>query len=196
MIYTIIFDATGTAVGHSSYTFPGGDAPQGWKPPAGEQKVDQEQYDAFANYQLVSGKVVELADDAKVALEQAAARETIAETRYGFEVAGVYWGGFFIATDRDSQNKLLQERSAIATGLRADPSGWKCLDVATGLVELRPTTNAEMQAISAQAYTYVAACFAREGELLEAVKAGTYTDSQLAEGWPDNGNTTNTETTQ
>lgn len=114
----------------------------------------------------------------------AAKIQSIAARRFEKEVRGVAWNGYWIATDRESQGKIDTEDRAVLRGLRAEGKGWKCKNLATGEVGFRPTTNAEMQDIAAVAYEYVSACFAREGELLAALKAGTYTEAMLGEGWP------------
>ncbi len=131
------------------------------------------------------------ADAAKSALEAKQreqellnAASAIAARRYAAEVAGIQWQGYGIATDRDSQDKVDKEDRAVDKGMREDGKGWKCLDLATGQVGFRPTTNAEMQEIAAAVYAYVSSCFAREGELLAALADGTYTDDMLADGWP------------
>lgn len=108
----------------------------------------------------------------------------IAARRYQQEIKGFAWGGFYMATDRESQAKIDAEDRAIDRGLRVENSGWKCLDLATNTVGFRPTSNAEMQEIAAAAYSYVSACFAREAELLAELEAGTYTEAMLDTGWP------------
>lgn len=112
------------------------------------------------------------------------AAAAIATRRYTAEVAGIQWQGYGIATDRDSQNKVDKEDRAVDKAMREDGKGWKCLDLSTGQVVFRPTSNVEMRAIAAAVYAYVSACFAREAELLAALAEGTYTDEMLAEGWP------------
>ena len=44
--------------------------------------------------------------------------------------------------------------------------------------------NAEILEITEAAYRYVSACFDREGELLQAVEDGSFTESMLNDGWP------------
>lgn len=111
-------------------------------------------------------------------------RAAVAAERYQHETAGIIWQGYGIATDRESQQKMSDERSAVKDGLRTDGKGWKCLDLESGVATFRPTSNAEIMEITEAAYRYVSACFDREGELLQAVEGGSYTDLMLGEGWP------------
>jgi len=108
----------------------------------------------------------------------------IAARRYTAEVAGTVWLGFGIATDRESQNKVDQELRAVERGLREDGAGWKCLDLATGLVGFRPTSNAEVAAIAGAVYRHVSGCFKREDASLATVRVGNYSAELLAEEWP------------
>lgn len=108
----------------------------------------------------------------------------IADRRYRSEIAGFPWSGFGIDTERDSQAKISSSWSAARDGFRDDGSVWKCLDLATGQIVSRPTTNAEMIEIGQQAYRYVQACYDREGVLLDAAAEGTVTADMLEEGWP------------
>lgn len=108
----------------------------------------------------------------------------IAASRYAREVAGIQWRGYGIATDRDSQAKILAEDIAVSSGIRVDGKGWKCLDLSTGAVTFRATSNTEMQEISRLAYGYVSGCFAREEALLASLATGAYSDAMLQEGWP------------
>lgn len=110
--------------------------------------------------------------------------QLIANTRWNQETAGVMWRGLFIATDRESQSKLDQADSAAQRGVRKENSVWKCYDPATGRLVFRPTTNAEMNEIATRAYQYVTDCFTREGQLVEAVLAGVFTEDLLIQGWP------------
>ena len=109
----------------------------------------------------------------------------IAARRYEAETAGIAWQGFGIATDRESQQKMSDERNAVRDGLRADGRGWKCLDLATGVTVFRPTSNTEILDMTATAYRYVSDCFAREEELVAAVEDGSYTEEMLSAGWPE-----------
>lgn len=111
-------------------------------------------------------------------------RAAVASRRWHREVAGIVWNGYGIATDRESQDKIVQETRAIDRALRVDGKGWKCLDLATGIVVFRSTTNAEMMAIADAVYDYVSACFAREEALLSEIAAGTYDPAMLETGWP------------
>lgn len=109
---------------------------------------------------------------------------TVADRRYQQEISGFNWNGLYVATDRQSQAKLNESRQAVNDGLRVDGTVWKCFDLTTSLPVFRPTTNAEILDLSAAAFSYVQACFAREGVLTAAVLEGSYVDSMLDEGWP------------
>ncbi|WP_219064188.1 hypothetical protein [Pseudomonas sp. UMAB-08] len=108
----------------------------------------------------------------------------IASRRFKAEESGTTWKGYGIATDRSSQNKITQEDIAVNRGLRADGSGWKCLDLSTGVIVFRPTSNAEIQQLSAAVYVHVSSSFKREEELLAAVTDGSITAAMVEEGWP------------
>ncbi|WP_288076470.1 DUF4376 domain-containing protein [Pseudomonas sp.] len=108
----------------------------------------------------------------------------IAERRWRAETGGFVWNGCGIDTGRDSQAKINASWAAASAGIRDDSSVWKCLDVATGQVVARPTTNAEMIDIGQAAYRYVQACYDREGVLLAAVADGSISSEMLEQGWP------------
>lgn len=108
----------------------------------------------------------------------------IAARRYEAEIGGIVWHGHGIATDRESQQKMSDERSAVKDGLRTEGKGWKCLDLTTGAVVFRPTSNAEILDLTAAAYRHVSDCFDREGQLLAAMAEGAFTPEMLEEGWP------------
>ncbi len=108
----------------------------------------------------------------------------IASHRYDAEIAGIVWQGHGIATDRESQQKMSDERNAVKDGLRTDGKGWKCLDLTSGAVVFRSTSNAEILELTDAAYRHVSDCFDREGQLLAAVADGTFTADMLDQGWP------------
>lgn len=111
-------------------------------------------------------------------------RAVVAARRWQAEIAGIVWQGYGIATDRESQDKIVQETRAIDRALRVDGKGWKCIDLATGIVVFRSTTNAEMMTVADAVYDYVSACFAREEALLAEIEANTYDPAMLETGWP------------
>lgn len=108
----------------------------------------------------------------------------IAARRFKAEESGITWNGYGVATDRPSQNKITQEDIAVNRGLRTDGSGWKCLDLSTGVVVFRPTSDAEIQQLAAAVYLHVSSSFKREAELLTAVADGSITAAMLEQGWP------------
>lgn len=110
--------------------------------------------------------------------------QQIADRRYTAEVAGTIWGDFKLATDRESQGKVVMEITAISKDLRTENEGWKLYDSVTNHVVFRPTTNAEIGDIFETIFEYVRACFRREGVLLAKAAAGTMTATDLQAGWP------------
>lgn len=110
-------------------------------------------------------------------------RAYAAEKRWAVETGGCPWNGHIIATDRDSQTKLLAEFVAIGGGVRAEPGGWK---MAGGDFVL--LTNADMTAAIMASRAHIAAAFAAEAAVLAAIGAGSITT--LAEidaaAWPSN----------
>lgn len=111
-------------------------------------------------------------------------RSYAADKRWTVESGGcVDPNGNAIATDRDSQTKLIAEMVAIGANMRTDPSPWKLRG--NGFVML---TNAQMiQAIMA-ARSHIANSFAGEAECLAAIEAGTITTTAQidAANWPSN----------
>lgn len=91
-----------------------------------------------------------------------------ANRRYQYEVSGVAWGDYVAQTDRESQAKMIAEFVAINAGLRADPSPWKFADNKFAL-------NADMAAVCLAGRDHVAAAFAIERAVQEAIVAGTVT---------------------
>jgi hypothetical protein len=120
----------------------------------------------------------------KQAKEKIQTLQAIAAKRYEVEVSGIFFGEYYVITDRESQAKLLSERTAAQENLRISGSGWKCLHLPSQRVGLYPFTNEEMVQIATLAYQHVAASFQREGELIQAVEEGTYTDDMLEQDWP------------
>lgn len=125
----------------------------------------------------VSAAAADLVSGRKIALAQYAA-----DKRWRVETGGCPWSGHVIATDRDSQSKLMAEFVAIGGGLRSDPSPWK---MTAGFVSL---TNAQMATAIAAARTHVATAFATEAAVLAQVNAGTITTTAQidAAAWPAN----------
>lgn len=115
---------------------------------------------------------------------KASLRAYAAEKRWNVETGGcIDPNGNAIATDRDSQTKLIAEMLAITTNMRTDPSPWKLRG--NGFVML---TNTQMlQAITA-ARTHIANAFGGEAIALAGIEAGTITDKAgvNAVAWPSN----------
>lgn len=111
-------------------------------------------------------------------------REYAANKRWQVEIGGVAWDGHVVATDRESQTKLLAEFVAIGAGLRTDPSPWKFND------NYFPSlSNAEMASVIQAARSHIAAAFAVEKTLLAAIESGVITHTFQIDGanWPNPG---------
>lgn len=104
-----------------------------------------------------------------------------ANRRWQAETAGCMWSGKPVATDRDSQSKLIAEYVAIQSGLRADPSQWKFADGTFASL-----TNAEAAEMILAARSHVAACFEVEAVVMAGIEAGAITTvRQVKESaWP------------
>lgn len=105
-------------------------------------------------------------------------KNTIAAKRYMEETSGILVNGFFLNTGRDSQ-ALLTGAALEAFMDDTYTCRWK---TAEGFIEL---DSASLITISREMRKHVQACFNREADLLEHVDAGTYEDSMLEEGWPN-----------
>ena len=104
-------------------------------------------------------------------------RAAVAAERYKHETAGIMAGGMSI--DTDDRSKLLINGAALEAMI--DPAyvmNWK---TPNGFVQL---SAEQVIAVARAVRAHVQACFDREGELLDAIAAGTYTEAMLEEGWP------------
>lgn len=103
-----------------------------------------------------------------------------ADKRWRIEIGGCIVDGRPIATDRESQSKLLAEMVAIGAGLRADPSPWKCADGTFASL-----TSAGMLAVIAGARAHVAGAFAVEAAVVAGIASGTITTTAQIDsaGW-------------
>lgn len=99
-----------------------------------------------------------------------------ASVRYSREVGGITWEGHPVATDRDSQNKLLAEYVSVVTNQRTDPSFWKMKD--GSFVSL---TNTQMTALALAVKEHIRDAFFREGTVLGGIAQGTITTTQQIE---------------
>lgn len=106
-----------------------------------------------------------------------------ADKRWRVEIAGCASPHGPIATDRDSQAKLLAEIVAIGAGMRVDPSIWKLGDGSFAIL-----SNAAMLAVIAAARQHVATAFCVEAAVLDGISAGTITTQAHvdAAAWPSN----------
>jgi len=113
-----------------------------------------------------------------VALEDYAAHK-----RWQVETGGCPWQGRVIATDRDSQTKLIAEMVAVGAGLRIDGSPWKFADGSFAAL-----SNAEAAAMIAAARAHIAGAFAAEADVLAGIAAGSITSRADIDAapWPAN----------
>lgn len=105
-------------------------------------------------------------------------KQSIATVRYEHETSGILVNGFFLNTGRDSQ-ALLTGAALEAFMDDTYTCRWKTSE---GFIELDAPS---LIAMSRAMRKHVQACFNREADLLEHVNAGTYQDSMLEEGWPN-----------
>jgi len=113
---------------------------------------------------------------------KASRKSQIAARRYKAEIAGVQYDGHSIATDLESQSKILavcvqaQTNSALTVQ-------WKC---ATG--DFVPFSASQILAMGAAVFAYVQACFANEEALDAAVgacaDAASVAAVNMETGWP------------
>lgn len=102
----------------------------------------------------------------------------IAARRYQAETSGTIVNGMLLDTGRDSQ--ALVTGAALAATLDQNyVCKWKTIE---GFFEL---SAQQIIGIASTMRAHVQACFDREAELLAALEAGTFTDDQLDQGWPD-----------
>lgn len=141
---------------------------------------------------VVDGKLVAwVAPDPTLADRAAAARSRLAAIRYGHEIAGVRFApsgasaASVVASDRDSQNKLLAAfvlASSNPTHWK-DGTGWKMADGS-----FVPLTVADAVAMALTVQAHVSACFDREESLAEQIGAAATAEAldtiDLTTGWP------------
>lgn len=120
-------------------------------------------------------KVITAEDKAAQAHEDLLGK--IAEVRFEHETAGIDLGGIKVATDRQSQSLV----TSTAVSAMRNPNYTARWKAKTGFVSLDAAT---VLAVADAVRDHVQACFSREDELIEAVKAGTFEDRMLDEGWP------------
>jgi hypothetical protein len=151
-----------------------------------------ESYPSKADYQeytpgnlVLSGGVVTahwVATDIPVESARAAARAVLATIRFAKETGGVLVGGTPVATDRDSQTKLIaarinaKEDDTYTVNWKADNGSFVQINAAT------------MIAIADAVSAHIQACFDREAVLSAAISAATTTAEvraiDLNSGWP------------
>lgn len=117
------------------------------------------------------------------ALSPEALKKYVAAKRYEVETSGTVWNGVSLATDRESQTKVIAEFVAIMANVRGNAGGWKSQSGV--FVEL---TDQDMQGLVMAVRAHVAAAFATEAAVLAAIDAGTITSPREvdAASWPSN----------
>lgn len=113
------------------------------------------------------------ADQAKTA--QAA---VVAARRYAAETSGINVSGIHIDTGRDSQALI----TGAALNAVIDPAyicNWK---TPSGFVQLDAQS---LLGVATTLRAHVQACFDREADLLAALADGSFSESMLEEGWPN-----------
>ena len=136
-------------------------------------------------------KVTVSAQDLSLDQAKAQALNKIANTRYGVETGGVIVAGKFFSTDRDSQSAIARASGTVS---------WKCnatvtrdikkIDgstVSTVCVSSPEFANSDMDAVKLAVTAHVAACYAREAELMTAINAADSVSAlraiDLTAGW-------------
>jgi len=117
------------------------------------------------------------------ALSPEALKNYVAAKRYDIETGGTVWNNISLATDRESQTKIIAEFVAIMANVRGNAGGWK--SKSGTFVDL---TDQDMQGLVMAVRAHVAAAFATEAEVLAAIDAGTITSMREvdAASWPSN----------
>ena len=135
--------------------------------PLGHRVIETDDANVVIGWRLVGDALV---DPSTIPPSEAEMIAYAAARRWRAEVGGCVVDGHQVATDRESQSKLLAEFVAIGGGVRADPSPWKFADG-----EFASLTNAQMAAVCMGVRAHVAGAFATEGQVLAQITAGTIT---------------------
>ncbi len=144
--------------------------------PIDARVIETDDMSVAAGWRLVSGVLTSPAD---IQPTPSDLRARAAAKRWAVETGGCLDPSARpIATDRDSQAKLIAEMVAIGAGMRTDPSPWKLADGSFSSL-----TNVEMLAVIAAARAHIAAAFAAEAVVLAAIDAGTITTLAAVDGW-------------
>lgn len=154
------------------------DGKSDWAPEQGIQAVPSETADVGWTY--AGGKFTAPATPAAPEPTDGELAAAIAARRYHAETSGTTVNGMPLDTGRDSQ--ALVTGAALAAVL--DPAyscQWKTASGA-GFITLDAQ---QIIALAGAMRAHVQACFDREAALLAALEAGTYTDEQLEQGWPE-----------
>ena len=120
-------------------------------------------------------KITVSATDLSLDQAKAQALNQVGQTRYNVETGGVIVGAKFYSTDRDSQAAIARASGTVS---------WKCCatvtrdieqadgsTVATVCVSAAEFANSDMDAVKTAVAEHVAACYAREAELMTAINA-------------------------
>mgnify|MGYP003108383428 CR=1 FL=1 len=131
-------------------------------------------------------KITVAAKDLSLDQSKAQALNEIAVTRFDVETGGVIVAGKYYSTDRDSQSAIARASGTVS---------WKCNstvtrkidDVDTVCVGSAEFANSDMDAVGTAVTAHVAACYAREAELMTAINAADSVSAlrsiDLTSGW-------------
>lgn len=124
-----------------------------------------------------NGQLVEVPDPPPPTPDEVRARKLaqLPDVRFMHETKGITVGGASIRTDLESQAKISGAYTALQNGLIAS-TNWKAANGWTTV------TLAEMAPIAQAVAAHVAACYARERELAEALATDHTVD--ISTGWP------------
>jgi hypothetical protein len=120
-------------------------------------------------------KITVAAQDLSLDQGKAQALDVISSTRYAVETGGVLVAAKYYSTSRDSQSAIARASGTV---------NWKCngtvtrdieqadgSTVATVCVSAAEFANSDMDAVKTAVAEHVAACYAREAELMTAINA-------------------------
>lgn len=120
---------------------------------------------------IVDGEVVPVTTpEPTLAERKAGLISRLAERRWEIETGGFEFRGKVVRSDADSQAKVNALMTGIALLGDSFTTSWKCQN---GWLKL---DAAGAKALVAAGLTHVSSCFAREGELAEAINAATEQD--------------------
>jgi len=152
---------------------------------AQEQPLDPADVDAIMAKQDVPASTTIPTDDRS---DTQKALDAVAFARLKKEGTGVTWAApngdtIYLDTTQARQARFSAATTAIASGLRTDPSKWKCARITETGPELifRETSNAELLAWAGLVLGHVQKCFDAEAATVAKILAGDLTADFEAE---------------